>query len=72
MSWAQSFQIFFSFFYFMNTYKSKKMKIDDSYKFAQICMPSIILAVRAWREIPVHATPVTCRSLSHTAQQTQR
>ena len=42
---AQSYQMgavvsdFFPFLYFMNTYKSKKMKIDDSYKFAQICMP---------------------------------
>ena len=36
-----------------------------------MCMPIIILAVRAWRETPLHATPINCRSLSHTAQQTK-
>ena len=34
-------------------------------------MPIIILAVRAWRETSLHATPINCRSLSHTAQQTK-
>ena len=45
--------------------------MEDSYQFAQMCMPIIILAVRAWRETPLHATPINCRSLSHTAQQTK-
>ena len=55
----------------MNIYKSKKMKIEDSYQFAQMCMPIIILAVRAWRETPLHATQINCRPLIHTAQQTK-
>ena len=37
-----------------------------------MCVPIIILVVRAWHETPLHATPINCRSLSHTAQQTKR